>query len=52
LAYVLPEVIQNRAGEPDFGWVVRLVWQGKVQDSEAAPRGLLNQLKRFTSLYP
>ena len=52
VAYVLPEAIQNLAGEPKFGWAVRLLWQGKVQDSEAAPSGLLNQLGRFTSLYP
>jgi len=50
LRYPLPAGIGEKARGPEFGFAVRLLWQGKIQDTFATPRGLQGQLWRFSSL--
>ena len=49
ITYPLSGLILDQVGASVFGCVVRLRWQGKVHDSGAFPRELLNQSWRFTS---
>lgn len=38
--------------ERDLGYVIRVVYKGKLQDAIAQPKGLLNQLWNFTPIFP
>ncbi len=35
-----------------FGHIVRLIYDGQVQDVQAHPQGLLNQLWRYSAIFP
>jgi len=52
LWYSLPAGTLDGKQEPSFGYVVRLMRGGEVLHTVARPKGLLNQLWRFTSLSP
>ena len=38
--------------ERDLGYVIRVIYKGKLQDAVAQPKGLLNQLWNFTPIFP
>jgi hypothetical protein len=44
--------LEARLRQPDTGYAVRLLWQGKEQDLASHPPELRNQLERFSALYP
>lgn len=52
---LLYHIGKDDAGEfrrTSFGYVVRVAYDGKFQDAAAEPQGLLNQLWRFSAIFP
>ncbi|MFK5921962.1 MAG: hypothetical protein QM496_07270 [Verrucomicrobiota bacterium] len=52
--YDLPPRMEGGAVQPerDLGYVIRVIYKGKLQDAVAQPKGLLNQLWNFTPIFP